>query len=723
MKSSFPRLEVLAVLAILLPSASAQFTQQGNKLVGTGANGLADQGYWVALSRDGLTAIVGGPFDGSVAPNTSVGAAWVFTRSNPGAPFAQQGPKLAANDEAGDQGLGESVAISADGNTAIMGGYTNGDNTDGAAWVFTRSNGVWTQQGPKLVPSDVSGIAQVGESVALSDDGNTALVGGNQDNGGAGAVWVFTRSNGVWTQQGHKLVGAGAAGPAQQGWNLALSADGNTALSGGWADSNETGAVWVFTRSGGAWSQQGNKLVGANAIGQSFQGDGVALSADGNTALVGGDGDNNNLGAVWVFTRANGAWSQQGGKLLSSDNIGQAHLGGTVALTAGGNTALVSGARDNNSAGAAWVFTRANGAWSQQGGKLVGSGAVGAARQGFGLAISADGSTALVGGDHDTPGETSFGTTAWTGAVWVFTQPVTPGVPAPGGVSPASGSASSQTMSFTFTDSQGYDLLGVVNILVNNFLDGRSACYLAYSLPSNVLYLVGDNGGALLAGSPLNAPGSTSNSQCAVSWGGSPVTGIGNTLTLTLTFTFTSAFAGNRIVYMAARDQSAGNSGWQPLGTWQVPGGAPATTTAVVGMNPASGSGLGPTPYTFSFSDSKGFQDLGVENILVNSSLDGRQACYLAYDRRVNVLYLVNDNGDGLLPGQVLAASGTVGNSQCTVAWGASPVTASGNSLALAFSITFTAAFDGNRIFYLAARDVNDLNNTGWEAMGTRAIQ
>jgi len=75
-----------------------------------------------------------------------------------------------------------------------------------------------------------------------------------------------------------------------------------------------------------------------------------------------------------------------------------------------------------------------------------------------------------------------------------------------------------------------------------------------------------------------------------------------------------------------------------------VPGSAQTTTTAVVGMTPAWGSGsIGPTTYTFNFSDTKGFQDLGVENVLVNSALDGRHGCYFAYARPINVLYLVTD--------------------------------------------------------------------------------
>jgi hypothetical protein len=99
----------------------------------------------------------------------------------------------------------------------------------------------FTQQGPKLVGTDATGAAQQGLSVAVSADGNTAIVGGPEDNSNTGAAWVFTRNAGVWTQEGPKLVGTGAAGTAGQGISVALSADGNTAIVGGGATTPPSG--------------------------------------------------------------------------------------------------------------------------------------------------------------------------------------------------------------------------------------------------------------------------------------------------------------------------------------------------------------------------------------------------------------------------------------------------------------------------------------------------
>jgi hypothetical protein len=352
----FGALSSVLISATLLFSsqlALAQFTQQGPKLVGTGAVGpyTSRQGISAALSADGNTAIVGGGAD-----NGNVGATWVFTRS--GGVWNQQA-KLVGTGAVGAAGQGLSVALSSDGNTAIIGGPGDNNNV-GAAWVFTRSGGVWTQQGSKLVGTGAVVVANIpveqGWSVALSGDGNTAIVGGVDDNAYVGAAWVFTRSGGVWTQQGSKLVG----GTGQQGNSVALSGDGNTAIVGSPGDDNGPGAAWVYTRSGGVWTQQGSKLVGTGAVGAANHGSSAALSGDGNTAIVGGRFDNNQLGAAWVFTRSNGVWTQQDSKLVGTGAVGYPQQGslGSVALSFDGNTAIVGGAQDNNGTGAAWAFVQ-----------------------------------------------------------------------------------------------------------------------------------------------------------------------------------------------------------------------------------------------------------------------------------------------------------------------------------------------------------------------------
>jgi hypothetical protein len=381
--------------------------QQGAKLVGSGNIGVAQQGFSVALSADGKTAIVGAVMD-----DNKKGAVWIYNRT--GTTWIQHGDKLVGTGSLGESFQGQSVALSADGNTAIVGGM--GDNNyQGAVWVFTRTGSNWTQQGNKLVGTGNVGAANQGSSVALSADGNTAIVGGRNDNYGIGATWVLTRSGTVWSQQGNKLVGLGNIGSSFQGDKVAVSADGNTAIVGGLNDSAFKGAVWIFTRSGTTWSQQGNKLVGTESIGSTiYQGESVALSADGNTAIVGGTGDNSYKGAAWVWTRSGTIWNQQGNKLVGTGNVGAALQGYSVSLSADGNTAIVGGVNDNANQGAVWVFTRTGSNWTQQGNKLVGTGGT-QAIQGSSVALSANGNTAIIGGRNDNENQ---------GAAWVF-------VPAP----------------------------------------------------------------------------------------------------------------------------------------------------------------------------------------------------------------------------------------------------------------------------------------------------
>jgi hypothetical protein len=409
--------KIIACVGALLLSSQlglAQFGQQGHKLTPNDAVGATAQALpsGVGVSADGNTAIVGGNTD-----EHGVGAALVYIRTK-GA-WTQQGSKLVGTGVLGYANQGTSVALSADGNTAIIGGpFDDGDI--GAAWVFTRSNGVWTQQGSKLVGTGAVGNSGQGNSVALSADGNTAIVGGPPDDSNVGAVWVFTRSNGVWTQQGSKLVGTGATGSAQQGFSVALSGDGNTAAVGGPEDDGAAGAMWVFARSNGVWAQQGSKLVGTGAGSSTGLGSSVALSSDGTTAIVGGRGDSISVGAVWVFTRSNGVWTQQGSKLVGTGadegscfELG-AGQGTSVALSGDGNTAIEGAPCDNIQVGAVWVFTRSNGVWTQEGSKLVGTGAVGPANQGYSVALSAGGNTAIVGGPRDNSD---------VGAAWVFVEP------------------------------------------------------------------------------------------------------------------------------------------------------------------------------------------------------------------------------------------------------------------------------------------------------------
>ena len=405
--------------------------QAGNKLFDSTVASDPQEGSSVAISADGNTAAVGGQYS-----NAGAGAVWIYTKTNN--VWTQQGNSLSGTGATGNAYQGYSVAISADGNTIIDGGV--GDNGfTGAAWIFVRGqNNIWTQQGNKLTGSNsliVQGTTpEQGYAVSISADGNTAIVGGRRDSNYVGAAWIFTRSNNVWTEQ-QKLIGTGYINiineqgtlireSVQMGSAVAISADGNTAFIGGPNDDNDTGAVWVFARSGNTFLQQGNKLVGSGGdrsfYGGIQQGTSVAASADGNTIIIGGPfdldsaakdvTDNYYNGAAWIFTRNGNTWSQQGNKLFAADASEGAEQGWSVGISADGNTAIVGAPTDSGYVGGSWVYTHNSNGWIQASNKLLGTGYLAAPKQGWSVGISADGNTAIVGGPENNP----------LGAAWVY---------------------------------------------------------------------------------------------------------------------------------------------------------------------------------------------------------------------------------------------------------------------------------------------------------------
>jgi len=303
------------------------------------------------------------------------------------------------------------------------------------------------------------------------------------------------------------------------------------------------------------------------------------------------------------------------------------------------------------------------------------------------------------------------------------------GVPVTVAANPAAGSGPSQNFTFQFSDAAGYQMLGVVNVLINSVLDGRNACYLAYSVPLQTLYLVddsGDAGGSYSGSLVLGSSSTIHNSQCAVSL--VSVLGSETTLTLTLNIAFQAGFGGNKVAFVAARDQGTGNTDWQALGVWQVPA-APAGAIAVTGVMPTRGAGPSGTggQFQFTLTDSKGTGDFGIVNVLVNKFIDGRQACYLAFVASNETLVLVDDSGDagGPWAGSMVlnGGSGAISNSQCSVSGTGSAVAYSPGTMTLTLNITFQGGFGGNRVFYVAGRDQAGGNNTGWQAVGTWTVQ
>jgi hypothetical protein len=178
---------------------------------------------WVILTLVLLTALALGLGLGLGLSGTNDSTEDDGTRN-----FVQSGPKIIGTPYDGEALQGDAVAISGDGNYALIG--APGDaNDEGATYVFYRSNNNWVQQAKLVAPR--AGGAQQGTSVSLSNDGLTALIGGDIYNGSRGAAVVFARLNGAWSPQA-KLAGNDADGISRQGFSVCISYDGNTAAVG-----------------------------------------------------------------------------------------------------------------------------------------------------------------------------------------------------------------------------------------------------------------------------------------------------------------------------------------------------------------------------------------------------------------------------------------------------------------------------------------------------------
>jgi len=481
---------------------------------GNGGTLLGDS---VAISGDGNTLAVGAPNESSGAKgingnqnDTSVysaGAVYVYTRRNGTSPWTQQAYVKASTAQAGAE-FGHVVVLSADGNTMAVSAYFeasnargidgNQDDTSipqaGAVYVFTRRGTTWAQQA--YVKASNSGEAgtegnfgdgdQFGFSLSLSDDGNTMAVGANTEDSNAtgingnqtdnsmqssGAVYVFARTGTTWTQQAY-VKAANTAPNVQFGYAVALSADGSTlaassfdegggsrAINGAYDRTrNGTGAVYMFVRAGGTWTQQAY-LKASNGENGDSMGVSVSISDDGNTVAAGSldedclvtgvnpiqpcDNDvkdDTSAGAAYVFVRSGTTWTQQA--FIKPSNTGKDDWFASRLQISGDGRVLaaaaqledsaaqgINGKQDDESAqeaGAVYLFTRTGTTWAQ---KAYVKGSNNEAFDEFGssVALSRDGSTMAVGARGEDSaarginGNQADNSVKEAGAVYVFT--------------------------------------------------------------------------------------------------------------------------------------------------------------------------------------------------------------------------------------------------------------------------------------------------------------
>lgn len=279
---------------------------------------------------------------------TDAGAVYVFIRTPIG---WVQDAKLIASSPHDDDEFGHSVALQGD--TALIGGY----GTD-AAYVFVRENGIWTQQA-RLTASDAQPYNHFGCSVAL--DGDTALIGADwsdrPDLQNSGAAYVFVRSGSAWTEQA-KLIADDAEPLLDIYFGFAVALQGDTAIVGApWYQPGTSifgaiasaGEVYVFTRAGDVWTEQTRLTAYDHARNDRF---GHAIDIDGDTMLIGAYLDGHSqidmAGSAYIYVRNGDTWTPQA-KLRSNEPEPVEFFGQFVALD--GPTALVGAIHDDNEGG------------------------------------------------------------------------------------------------------------------------------------------------------------------------------------------------------------------------------------------------------------------------------------------------------------------------------------------------------------------------------------
>jgi len=445
------------------------------KASNTGFN--SEFGSDVVLSNNGTTLVVGarGERSDSTGVNNEQlggtsydsGSAYVFFRQ--GDSWTQQAYLKASNADDFDA-FGSFLALSDDGNVLAIsapeenGGATgiNGDEEDnsetssGAVYVFVRSDNVWTQQA-YIKASNAERNDEFGSSIALSSDGMTLAVGAwkessnvtgiggdqsNNDESSSGAVYIFKRTNQVWTQQEY-IKASNTDSSDRFGHEVSLSGDGQTLAVGALSENSSSsgvngsqtptdifsrGAAYVYEFNNDAWTQQAYLKASNPGIGDFF-GQALSLSEDGNILAVsahqessnatGIDGDQlnvdaSNSGAVYIFEREAGMWAQSTYIKSSNTELGD-QFGHDVSLSNSGETLAVAAFKeDSNSvgldgdqlnnedsnSGAVYVFQKNNEVWSQLS-YVKATNTYSDDRFGVSVSLSGDGNSLVVGADYE----------------------------------------------------------------------------------------------------------------------------------------------------------------------------------------------------------------------------------------------------------------------------------------------------------------------------------
>ena len=401
-----------------LAHASTNIINEDQKILASDGAAIDRFGGSVDLASDGTTAVVGSNLDNNLSGNA--GSAYVFTKNNDG--FWVQTKKLVASDASNADFLGESVSISGDGDVIVAGSRLDDVSQmidAGSAYVFTKNNdGLWVQT-KKLVASDAASGDQFGVSASVSADGTTAVIGshfGDSSINNSGSAYVFEKMSETWVQT-KKLVASDAASGDRFGESVSVSGDGKTVVVGAFADDEGSainrGAAYVFTKNEQEQWVESDKFIGSKTFNSDQFGASVKISDDGMnivaSAITEDTSAGSNNGAVYVFNRvANDQWEESVRLLPSDGSLSTQFFGSILDVSADGTTVIAGSPEDNGAGrnnGAAYVFTLQENIWNET--KLIASDDFSEDKFGSAVGLSADGTTAIAGSPFDHVNGTS----------------------------------------------------------------------------------------------------------------------------------------------------------------------------------------------------------------------------------------------------------------------------------------------------------------------------